>query len=87
MMASRVDRVKKCQFCSLRTASMSFLLRHLSEVHSDKPGFNFCCGLNGCQRTYNINTYKHHVYSSHSSAQTNVPGSDSVGNVDGQRYQ
>lgn len=46
---------------------MKFLLRHLATVHSSRPGFLFCCGLNGCQRSFrNITTYKHHVYARHS---------------------
>lgn len=68
-----METIKECQLCQLRTSSMSFLLRHLSDVHSNRPGFNFQCGLNGCQRSYhNITTYKHHVYSSHSSDHTNL---------------
>ena len=69
-----METVKQCQLCSsLRKTSMSFLLRHLTEVHSSKPGFSFVCGLNKCQRRYqNITTYKHHVYSRHTQTHTNL---------------
>lgn len=67
------ERVKQCQLCSLQTSSMSFLLRHLTEVHSNRPGFHLTCGLNNCQRTYhNITTYKHHVYAMHGPLSTNI---------------
>lgn len=69
----RAETVKKCQLCELKTSSMSFLLRHLATVHSNRPGFFFSCGLNGCQRTFrNITTYKHHVYAKHSKDHTNL---------------
>lgn len=67
------ETIKQCQLCSLKTTSMTFLLRHLAAVHSNKPGFNFACGLNGCQRTYrNISTYRNHVSSTHASTHTNI---------------
>ena len=56
---------------------MAFLLKHLTTVHSGRPGFFFSCGLNGCQRTFrNITTYKHHVYAIHSKHHTNLPSAD-----------
>ena len=68
-----METVKQCQICDLRTTSLSFLLRHLTIVHSTQPGFNFCCGLNHCQRTFkNMTTYKHHVYSLHTKLHTNI---------------
>ena len=69
----RLETVKQCQLCELKTSSMSFLLRHLTTVHSTRPGFCLSCGLNGCQRTFsNITTYKHHVYAKHSKYHTNL---------------
>ena len=76
MASTAPETVKQCQLCDLKTTSMSFLLRHLTLVHSTKPGF-FSCSLNGCQRTFhNITTYKHHVYANHSKHHTNL---DSAG--------
>lgn len=73
MAGAAPETVKQCQLCDLKTTSMSFLLRHLTLVHSTKPGFFFSCSLNGCQRTFhNITTYKHHVYASHSKHHTNL---------------
>ena len=70
---ARRETVKQCQLCNLKTTSMSFLMRHLTEVHSNRPGFRFTCWLNNCQRTYcNITTYKHHVYAVHGQASTNL---------------
>ena len=67
------ETVKQCQLCNLKTNSMSFLLKHLTAVHSSKPGFLLTCSLNGCQKTFqNITTYKHHVYAKHPKNHTNM---------------
>ena len=64
---------------------MSFLLRHLTTVHSTRPGFFFACGLNRCERTFrNMMTYKHHVYALHTKDHTNLSTSDQHNNFSDQ---
>ena len=68
-----VPAVKKCQLCDFITSSLSFLLKHLTLIHSNDPGFLIQCSLNGCSHTYtNIRTYKNHVYALHSSSHSST---------------
>ena len=79
-----METAKQCQLCDLRTTSLSFLLRHLTIVHSTQPCFYFRCGLNQCQRTFqNIITYKHHVYSAHTKNHTNLHSGQDGSSRDG----
>lgn len=43
-----------CTRCSLECRSHKRLLLHYRFVHSLEAGFNIRCGVNGCEKTYNI---------------------------------
>ena len=41
-----------CQFCCFSSLEWKTLLRHTFEAHSNVPGFNFMCGIDGCSQTF-----------------------------------
>ena len=41
-----------CQYCCFSSLEWKQLLRHTFEAHSNAPGFNFICSVNGCSQTF-----------------------------------
>ena len=41
-----------CQFCRFSSLEWRTFLRHTFEAHSNVPGFNFMCGVDGCSQTF-----------------------------------
>ena len=55
-----------CSLCLYETRYISFIFRHYSQEHENKPNFVLSCGINGCTNRYNVVTsYKKHYYRKH----------------------
>lgn len=56
-----------CTICLLFTCTtLRLLLSHIYMQHSQEPGFNVRCGVNGCPRTYNkYNSFYRHLHREH----------------------
>ena len=58
--------IKQCQLCSTSFTNLTYLLKHIRQVHSQRPGFRIVCGLSGCQRTFgSFGSYRNHIYGFH----------------------
>ena len=58
--------VKPCQLCDFVAPTLTYLLKHIRQVHAHQPGFKITCGLSGCQRTFkSFAVYRNHVYGFH----------------------
>ena len=62
--------MKKCQICEFVAPNLKFLLKHIRQVHADRPGFHITCLLSGCQRTFRkFEVYRNHVYGHHTESE------------------
>ena len=58
--------IKQCQLCEFKAPSLKYLLKHIQQAHSHRPGFSIKCSLGGCPkllRTFEV--FRNHVYALH----------------------
>lgn len=69
----------KCPLCSSFGAlSMKRIIRHIGSVHAHNAGFQVCCGIDGCPRTYTMfQSYRQHLYRHHRETLDAPPRSNS----------
>lgn len=61
----------ECSLCSAKLLNRAYLLQHIRQAHSHRPGFNIICGFSGCQRTFQtFGNYRNHVYGFHCENET-----------------
>ena len=72
--------VKTCQLCKFKAPNLTYLLKHIRQVHSHQPGFNITCSLSGCQRKFhNFAVYRNHIYDYHTDTENIVQCTTSTG--------
>lgn len=63
--------VKLCQLCSFKAPSLTYLLKHIRQVHAHRPGFQITCGISGCPRIFRtFEVFRNHVYGFHTDVET-----------------
>lgn len=64
---------KQCQLCDRKLPSLKYLLKHIREVHANRPSFHLVCSISGCQKIFhNFSVYRNHVYAYHTEAESVV---------------
>ncbi len=68
-MASNFQQSYQCQYCAYIGNSLLQRLDHCKFVHSNKPGFEITCQVDGCPKKYqNVKSLYYHIKSKHAFA-------------------
>ena len=75
--------IKQCQLCEFKAPSLKYLLKHIRQAHSHRPGFSIKCSLGGCLKLFRtFKVFRNHVYTLHGEHKPVVCDSQSTETTD-----